>query len=187
MREGSLFSGYNGLGMAVSEVFGSEPAWFSEIEDGPSKILAHHWAEVPNHGDITEIDWDQVEPVDILSGGFPCQDVSAAGKRAGMHPDNRSGLWNHFAYARRESQRPVEGPRQRRRPTTGDCSAVPHARIRSLGGACVIDPMANPGRRLFEQARALRRAKRQYLLRRGVTVVPREPGVVLHFPNKKAA
>lgn len=99
MREGSLFSGYNGLGMAVSEVFGSEPAWFSEIEPGPSKILAHHWPEVPNLGDITAIDWDAVEPVDILSGGFPCQDVSCAGQRAGMHPDTRTGLWNHFAYA----------------------------------------------------------------------------------------
>ena len=99
MREGSLFSGYNGLGMAVSEVFGSEPAWFSEIEPGPSKILEHHWPDVPNLGDITKVDWDAVEPVDILSGGFPCQDVSAAGKRAGLHPGTRSGLWNHMAYA----------------------------------------------------------------------------------------
>jgi DNA (cytosine-5)-methyltransferase 1 len=99
MKSGSLFSGYGGLDMAVAEVFGAEPAWFSEIEDAPSKILAHHWPDVPNLGDITKIDWDTVEPVDILSGGFPCQDVSAAGKRAGMHPDTRSGLWNHMAYA----------------------------------------------------------------------------------------
>jgi DNA (cytosine-5)-methyltransferase 1 len=99
LRSGGLFAGYGGLDMAVAEIFGAEPAWFSEIEPGPSKILAHHWPTVPNHGDITTIDWDQVEPVDILSGGFPCQDVSAAGKRAGMHPDTRSGLWNHFAYA----------------------------------------------------------------------------------------
>ena len=99
MREGSLFSGYNGLGMAVSQVFGAEPAWFSEIDDAPSKILAHHWPDVPNLGDITAVDWDTVEPVDILSGGFPCQDVSLAGKRAGMTPDTRSGLWNHMAYA----------------------------------------------------------------------------------------
>src|SRR5215207_7745621 len=97
LREGSLFAGYNGLGMAVSQVFGSEPAWFSEIEDAPSKILAHHWPTVPNHGDITQIDWAQVEPVDILSGGFPCQDVSLAGKRAGLTADTRSGLWSYFA------------------------------------------------------------------------------------------
>jgi DNA (cytosine-5)-methyltransferase 1 len=99
MRSGGLFAGYGGLDMAVAEVFGAEPAWFSEIEDAPSKILAHHWPDVPNLGDITKIDWDTVEPVDIVSGGFPCQDVSAAGKRAGMHPDTRSGLWDHMAYA----------------------------------------------------------------------------------------
>jgi DNA (cytosine-5)-methyltransferase 1 len=99
MRSGGLFAGYGGLDMAVAEVFGAKPAWFSEIEDAPSKILAHHWPDVPNLGDITKIDWNTVEPVDILSGGFPCQDVSAAGKRAGMHPDTRSGLWNHMAYA----------------------------------------------------------------------------------------
>lgn len=99
MRSGGLFAGYGGLDMAVAEVFGAEPAWFSEIDEAPSKILAHHWPEVPNHGDITQIDWDTVGPVDILTGGFPCQDVSAAGKRAGMHPDTRSGLWNHMAYA----------------------------------------------------------------------------------------
>jgi DNA (cytosine-5)-methyltransferase 1 len=98
MKSGGLFAGYGGLDMAVAEVFGAEPAWFSEIEDAPSKILAHHWPTVPNHGDITQIDWDQVEPVDILTGGFPCQDMSVAGKRAGLHPETRSGLWNHMVY-----------------------------------------------------------------------------------------
>jgi DNA (cytosine-5)-methyltransferase 1 len=97
MNVGSLFSGYGGLDLAVEAVFGAETAWFSEIEDAPSKILAHHRPTVPNLGDITKIDWDQVEPVDILDGGFPCQDVSLAGKRAGLRPDSRSGLWSHFA------------------------------------------------------------------------------------------
>jgi DNA (cytosine-5)-methyltransferase 1 len=99
VRSGGLFAGYGGLDMAISEVFGAEPAWFSEIEDAPSKILAHHWPDVPNLGDITKIDWDTVAPVDILGGGFPCQDMSVAGKRAGLHPDTRSGLWNHMVYA----------------------------------------------------------------------------------------
>jgi hypothetical protein len=48
-----------------------------------------------------------------------------------------------------------------------------------------LDPNANPGRRMFEQARKLRRAKRAYLLRRGVTAVPTRPATVLQFPNKK--
>lgn len=93
MRLGELFAGYGGLGMAVEEVFGAETAWFSEFEEAPSKILAHHWPHVPNHGDITKIDWLDVEPVDIISGGSPCQDLSLAGKRRGMQDGTRSNLW----------------------------------------------------------------------------------------------
>jgi DNA (cytosine-5)-methyltransferase 1 len=93
LRLGELFAGYGGLGMAVEEVFGAETAWFSEFEDAPSKILAHHWPAVPNHGDITKIDWAAVEPVDIISGGSPCQDLSLAGRRKGMTEGTRSNLW----------------------------------------------------------------------------------------------
>lgn len=96
---GSLFSGYGGLDMAAADVFGMPVAWHCEIEAAPSRILTHHWPGVPNLGDITKADWTQVEPVDVLTGGFPCQDVSHAGKRLGMHPDTRSGLWTHMAYA----------------------------------------------------------------------------------------
>lgn len=99
MRTGCLFSGYGGLSMAVNAYFGASTAWFSEIDDAPARILAHHWPDVPNHGDITEIDWAAVEPVDILCGGFPCQDVSAAGRRAGIREGTRSGLWSYFAEA----------------------------------------------------------------------------------------
>ncbi|HEY9251578.1 MAG TPA: DNA cytosine methyltransferase [Nocardioides sp.] len=99
LRTGSLFSGYGGLDLAVAEVFGAEPVWFCEIEDAPSAILAHHWPDVPNLGDITAVDWDTVPPIDLLAGGFPCQDVSPAGKQAGLKPGTRSGLWSYFAYA----------------------------------------------------------------------------------------
>jgi DNA (cytosine-5)-methyltransferase 1 len=93
MRIGGLFSGYGGLEMAAQSVFGGTVAWHSEIDPAASKILAHHWPDVPNLGDITKVDWSQVEPVDVLTGGSPCQDVSAAGKRAGMRAGTRSGLW----------------------------------------------------------------------------------------------
>ena len=93
LRLGELFAGYGGLGMAVEEVFGAETAWFSEFEEAPSKILAHHWPHVPNYGDITKIDWSAVEPVDIISGGSPCQDLSLAGRRQGMTEGTRSNLW----------------------------------------------------------------------------------------------
>lgn len=99
MKTGSLFSGYGGLDMAANAYFGSRTAWFVEFDAAPSKILSHHWPDVPNHGDITQIDWSQVEPVDILCGGFPCQDVSAAGRRAGIREGTRSGLWSYFAEA----------------------------------------------------------------------------------------
>ena len=98
MRIGSLFSGAAGLDRAVEAVFGGEVVWHSEIDKAASKVLAYHYPDVPNLGDITKIDWTQVEPVDILCGGFPCTDVSAAGKRAGMH-GTRSGLWSEFAKA----------------------------------------------------------------------------------------
>lgn len=93
MRLGELCAGYGGLGMAVEEVFGATTAWFSEFDDAPSKILAHHWPDVPNYGDMTKIDWASIEPVDIISGGTPCQDLSAAGRRAGMTEGTRSNLW----------------------------------------------------------------------------------------------
>ena len=93
LRLGELFAGYGGLGLAVEEVFGAELAWVSEWEPAPSKILAHHWPHVPNYGDVTKIDWANIEPVDIISGGSPCQDLSLAGKRRGMADGTRSNLW----------------------------------------------------------------------------------------------
>jgi DNA (cytosine-5)-methyltransferase 1 len=93
LRAGELCAGYNGLGMAIEAVFGATPAWFSEFDPAPSKILAYHYPNVPNYGDMTAIDWAAIEPVDIISGGTPCQDLSHAGKRAGMTEGTRSNLW----------------------------------------------------------------------------------------------
>ena len=99
MRIGSLFSGYGGLDLAVSEHYGASVAWHVEFDKHPSAILAHHYPDVPNYGDVTTIDWSQVEPVDIITGGFPCQDVSHAGLRRGVHHGTRSGLWFEMARA----------------------------------------------------------------------------------------
>ena len=99
MKIGSLFYGYGGLERGVQEVLGGTVAWHSEIDPGACKILAHRYPDVPNLGDITAVDWAAVEPVDVLTGGFPCQDVSCAGLRKGLRPDTRSGLWTQFAYA----------------------------------------------------------------------------------------
>lgn len=99
LKIGELFAGYGGLGMGVKAVFGGDVAWVSDIDKGANKILAHRFPDVPNLGDITAIDWSTVEPVDILTGGFPCQDLSHAGKRAGLKEGTRSGLWSHMARA----------------------------------------------------------------------------------------
>ena len=99
LRIGSLFSGYGGLDLAVQSVYDAEHAWFCEFDPAPSRILTHHWPDVPNLKDVTAVDWATVEPIDILTGGFPCQDVSVAGRRAGMTDGTRSGLWSHMAHA----------------------------------------------------------------------------------------
>ena len=97
---GSLFSGYGGLDLAVHMAIpGSKTVWVSDVESGPNKILAQRFPDAPNLGDITIIDWDQVEPVDIITGGSPCQDLSLAGARAGMKPGTRSGLWESMTHA----------------------------------------------------------------------------------------
>ena len=99
LRVGSLFSGYGGLDLAVERVFNAETVWFSELNEPVARVFAHHWPDAPNLGDIATIDWREVEPVDILTGGFPCQSVSTVGKRAGLAPGAASGLWSHMATA----------------------------------------------------------------------------------------
>lgn len=94
MKIGSLFSGYSGLDRAVMEVYPrAAPAWFVEFDPAPSKILAHHYSHVPNFGDVTEVDWAAVEPVDVLTAGYPCQPFSLAGKRKGTNDERH--LWPH--------------------------------------------------------------------------------------------
>jgi DNA (cytosine-5)-methyltransferase 1 len=99
MKTGSLCSGYAGLDRAVHEVLGGELAWVADNDPDASKVLACRFPLVPNLGDITGVDWSAVEPVEILTAGFPCQDISCAGKRAGLREGTRSGIWSHVARA----------------------------------------------------------------------------------------
>lgn len=98
---GSLFTGYGGLDMGVAMALDPDArvAWTSDVEPGPCKLAAVRWPDTPKLGDITQINWDDVEPVDIICGGSPCQDLSLAGKRAGMATGTRSGLWESMAAA----------------------------------------------------------------------------------------
>lgn len=104
MKIGSLFSGYGGLDIAVSNVLDAEVVWHCEWDDAPSKILERNFPGIPNYRDVTKVDFTKVEKVDILTGGFPCQDLSIAGKRAGLVEGTRSGLWHEFARAIEELQ-----------------------------------------------------------------------------------
>ena len=98
MRYGSLFSGYGGLDLAVEQALGVTCAWHCETDPACARVLATHWPDTPNLGDITTVDRWPVPPVDVLCGGSPCQDMSMAGARAGIEGD-RSGLWAHMATA----------------------------------------------------------------------------------------
>ena len=85
--------------MAVNELFGSETAWHCEVDPAACQILKYRWPSIRNLGDITKVQWDEVEKVDILCGGSPCQDVSQAGRRAGMYEGTRSNLWREMVSA----------------------------------------------------------------------------------------
>lgn len=97
MKLGSLCSGAGGLDLAVERVFGAETVWHCELDPAASKVLAHRWPGVPNHGDLITTDWSQVEPVDIICAGWPCQPFSMAGKRKGL--DDERAIWPHIATA----------------------------------------------------------------------------------------
>jgi DNA (cytosine-5)-methyltransferase 1 len=95
VRHLSLFSGIGGFDLAV-ERCGIETVAFCENDKHCQQVLGRHWPGVPIIDDVREIDGKNFERIDIITGGFPCQDVSVAGNRAGLAGE-RSGLWREFA------------------------------------------------------------------------------------------
>jgi DNA (cytosine-5)-methyltransferase 1 len=91
---GSVCTGYGGLDLGVlAALGGGRIAWCADPDPHIAQILAARMPGVPNLGDVRAIDWTAVEPVEVLTAGFPCQDISAAGRRAGIENGARSGLW----------------------------------------------------------------------------------------------
>lgn len=92
LRLGSLFDGSGGFPLAATKV-GIEPVWASEIEPFPILVTTTRLPQMQHLGDICDIDGSQLEPVDVVTFGSPCQDLSVAGKRAGLSGE-RSGLFH---------------------------------------------------------------------------------------------
>jgi len=81
---------------------GFDHAWFCEIDPFARRILAAHWPGVPIVEDVAHVTAKSVQPVDVLVGGFPCQDVSCAGHGKGIVIGTRSGLWYEYLRIIRE-------------------------------------------------------------------------------------
>ena len=100
LRTLSLFAGIGGFDLGLERTGGFRTVAFCEVADFPRAILAKHWPEVPCYDDVRTLDAGRLQAdgieVDIICGGFPCQDVSVAGQREGIG-GARSGLWGHFA------------------------------------------------------------------------------------------
>lgn len=98
---GSLFAGIGGFDLGFERA-GFEIRWQIEIDPWARAVLAKHWPHVYRHDDIRTAGAHNLEAVDVLCGGFPCQDISLAGKGAGIAEGTRSGLWAEYARLIRE-------------------------------------------------------------------------------------
>ncbi len=92
MTFGSLFTGIGGFDIGLERA-GMKCLWQVENDAHCQRVLGRHWPDVKRYGDISGV--SGVERVDVLCGGFPCQDISNAGKRAGIDGE-RSGLWSEY-------------------------------------------------------------------------------------------
>lgn len=95
---GSLFSGIGGFDLGFEQA-GFDVKWQVEIDPFCRRVLAKHWPDVRRHDDVKTFPPTKAEDwrVDVIIGGFPCQDVSVAGSRKGIGVGTRSGLWSEFA------------------------------------------------------------------------------------------
>lgn len=96
MRIGSLFSGVGGLELGLEAAGVGHTVWQVEIDPLSTRVLARHWPKVERFDDVRTFDRTTPKSLaDVICGGFPCQDVSTAGKRTGLS-GARSGLWSEF-------------------------------------------------------------------------------------------
>lgn len=108
MRLGSLFDG-SGTAPLAAAMCGIDPVWASEIEPFPIRVTSKRFPAMKHLGSITEINGADVVPVDIICGGSPCQDLSVAGKQAGLHDGKRSHLFFEMTRIIREMRGATNG------------------------------------------------------------------------------
>jgi DNA (cytosine-5)-methyltransferase 1 len=96
-----LFAGLGGFSLGLGRTGGFETVAFCEIEKFPQTVLAKHWPDVPIYNDVMELTNDRLRADGIfptvITGGFPCQDISVAGNQKGIDEGTRSGLWSECA------------------------------------------------------------------------------------------
>lgn len=97
-KVGSLFSGIGGMALGFERA-GFKTAFFVENEPFCQKVLKQNFQGVKIYGDIKKVQWNKVPKCDILEGGFPCQDISVAGKGQGIEKGKRSSLWKYYKKA----------------------------------------------------------------------------------------
>ncbi len=93
IKIGSLFAGIGGFELGLERAIpNSETIWQVEQDKFCQRVLRKHWPQSKIYNDVREVSSHNLEPVDLLCGGFPCQDISVAGKGEGLH-GKKSGLW----------------------------------------------------------------------------------------------
>lgn len=96
MRVLDLFSGIGGFSLGLERTGGFETVAFCEIEDFPRRVLAKHWPGVPCYDDVRTLTGEACGRIDVITAGFPCQDISLSGRGEGI-TGARSGLWTEVA------------------------------------------------------------------------------------------
>jgi DNA (cytosine-5)-methyltransferase 1 len=102
-----LFSGIGGFSLGLERTGGFETVAFCEIEKFPRKVIAKHWPNVPCFADVRTLKGSDVGTVEVICGGFPCQDLSSAGDQKGIGEGTRSGLFREMLRLADECGRPI--------------------------------------------------------------------------------